>query len=125
MKSFAVLMMIGAFAVISFAQDIKEKVQLKAGGEGKSLTKTLAPDSSLEVTFKANSGQTISYTAGYDFKDSDLSVYLGKIGFDEVLKSSGPKEPNEFIIKKTGDHRLTVNNTTKKKVTITLYLDIE
>ncbi len=42
----------------------------------------------------------------------------------DISLTSGPKEPNEFVIKKTGDHRLTVNNTTKKKITITLYLDI-
>ncbi|MBK7394589.1 MAG: hypothetical protein IPI64_15060 [Chloracidobacterium sp.] len=120
MKSFAAMIMIGSLAVISFAQDIR--VQLTAGGEGKSLTRTLAPNSNVVFTFKASAGQTISFTAGYDFKDSDLLVYLLKD--NEQLKSSGPKAPNEFLVKKTGDYQVVVENKTNKRVTTTLYLDL-
>lgn len=120
MKSLAMLMIVGTLAVLSFAQDTR--VQLTAGGEGKSLTRTIAPNSSVTTTFKASAGQTISFTAGYDFKDNDLLVYLLKDY--EQLKSSAAKAPNEYLVKKTGDYQVVVENRTNKRVTTTLYLDL-
>ena len=121
MRSLVVLMLIGALAVISFAQDAR--VQLTAGGEGKSLTRTLAPNSNVGITFKANAGQTISFTAGYDFKESDLVIYLLTDG-GEQLKKSGAKAPNEVLVKKTGDYQVVVENKTNKRITTTIYLDL-
>lgn len=126
MKSFAVLMMFGAFAVISFAQNTKERVQLKvdSSGSDKALQRTLAPKGTLTVTFRANAGQTISYTAGYDFKDSDLEVLFTKSGGNDFLKESGPKATNEYLIPETGDYDIIVENKTNKRVTTTLYVDL-
>lgn len=120
MKSLSVWIVIGALAVISFAQNAR--VQLTAGGEGKALTRTIAPNSNVIITFRANAGNTISFTAGYDFKDSDLLIYLLHDG--EQLKSSAAKAPNEFLAKRTGDYQVVVDNKTNKRVTTTIYLDL-
>lgn len=100
------------------------RVQFARGESSVSLTKTIAPNGSLDFLINAKKGQMMSFTVGYDFKDSDVEAFLTEPGLQDISLQSGPKEPNEFKIKKTGDHRLTVNNTTRKKITITLYLDI-
>lgn len=121
-KSLVVLMLMGAFAVISFAQNAT--VQLTAGGETKALTRTLAPNTNVVITFKANAGQTISFTAGYEgSNDSDLLAYLLSDG-SELLTSSKAKAPNEFLVKKTGNFRVVVENKSQKRVTTTIYLDL-
>ena len=120
-KSLAVLIMLGALAVISNAQNAT--VQLTAGGETKALTRTLAPNSNVTITFKANAGQTIGFTAGYEgSNDSDLFIYLLKDS--EQLKSSKAKAPNEFLAKKSGTYEVVVDNKTNKRVTTTIYLDL-
>lgn len=120
-KSLAVLMMLGALAVVSFAQNAT--VQLTAGGETKALTRTLAPNSNVTITFKANAGQTIGFTAGYEgSNDNDLFIYLLKDS--EQLKSSKAKAPNEFLAKKSGTYEVVVDNKTNKRVTTTIYLDL-
>ena len=125
LKSLIGVMMIGTFAMFSFAQT-KERVQLQvdSSGNDKALQRTLAPNGTLTVTFRANVGQTISYTAGYDFKDSDLRVSLWESGANDSYKESGPKENNEFLIPKTGDYDILIENQTNKRVTTTLYLNL-
>jgi hypothetical protein len=100
------------------------RVQFARGESSVSLTKTIAANGSLDFLINAKQGQTMSFTVGYDFKDSDVRVVLIEPGRQDGSLQSGPKKPNEFRLRKTGDHRLTVTNTTRKKITITLYLDI-
>jgi len=88
------------------------------------LTREILPNGSIDFIINARKGQTMDFTVGYDFKDSDVEAFLTEPGSQDISLSSGPKAPNEFVLKKTGDHNLTVKNTTKKKITITLYLDI-
>jgi hypothetical protein len=120
MRSLLVLVLISAFALVSNAQSAR--VQLTAGGETKALTRTLAPNSNVVITFKADAGQTISFTAGYDFNENDLYAYLLKD--NEQLKSSKAKAPNEFLATKSGDYQVVVENKTNKRVTTTIYLDL-
>lgn len=124
-KNLVGLMMIGAFAIFSFAQT-KERVQLKVDSTDNdiALQRTLAPNGSLTVTFRAKAGQTISYTAGYDFKDSDLEVFFTKSGGNDFLKESGPKATIEYLIPETGDYDILIENRTNKRVTMTLYLNL-
>jgi len=124
MKSLAMLMMVGALAVLSLAQNTKERVQLIAGSDTKALTRTIGPNGSVEVSFKAKAGQTVGFTAGYDFKDSDIQVYFMQTGAQDYLKESGPKAPNEVLIDETGDYNVLVRNMTRKSITTTIYLDL-
>ncbi|MFZ1701918.1 MAG: hypothetical protein WBO10_05210 [Pyrinomonadaceae bacterium] len=101
------------------------RVQFKKGETSTTIPKDIPAEGSVDFLMNVQKGQTIGYTVGYDFKDSDVEAFLTEPGLQDISKTSGPKAPQEFVVKKTGDHRLTVNNTTRKKITITLYVDVE
>lgn len=100
------------------------RVQFAKGETSAAVTKDIAANGSVDFLINAKKGQLLEYTVGYDFRDSDVQAFLTEPGMQDISHSSGPKDRQEFTIQKSGDHRLTVNNTTKKKITITLYLDI-
>jgi hypothetical protein len=100
-------------------------VQIAKGKFDTYLTKTINPTSSMDFNMYAKKGQTISFTIGYDFKDSDIEGFLTEPTLQDISLTTGPKSPNEFKVKITGNHRLTVHNTTKKKITMTLYVRIQ
>ena len=102
-----------------------ERVKFAAGETSTYLERNIPANDSHEFIINAKKGQTIGFTIGYDFKDSDITVYLGEPGDQDNAIPSAPKAPQTFVVKKSGDHRLEVTNTTRKKITITLYLDIE
>lgn len=101
------------------------RVQFARGETSTSITREIPANGSVDFLINAAKGQKMEYTIGYDFKDSDIEAFLTEPGSQDISKTSGPKDRQEFVVKKGGDHRLTVNNTTRKKATITLYLDIE
>ncbi len=102
-----------------------ERVRFAAGETSTYLERNIPANNSHEFIINAKKGQTIGFTVAYDFKDSDITVYLGEPGDQDTSIPSAPKAPQTFVVKKSGDHRLEVTNTTKKKVTITLSLEIE
>lgn len=101
------------------------RVQFAKGETSTSITKEIPANGSVDFLINAAKGQKMEYTIGYDFKDSDIEAFLTEPGLQDISKTSGPKDRQEFVVKRSGDHRLTVNNTTRKKITITLYLTIE
>lgn len=101
-----------------------ERVQFKKGESSAMLTREILPNGSIDFIINVRKGQTMSFTVGYDFKDSDVEVFLNEPDLQDISLFAAPKAPYEFVVQKTGDHRLIVSNTTKKKITITLYLDI-
>lgn len=108
------------------ASNIKrEKVQFAKGKTDTALTRDIPANGSIDFIINAKKGQTMGFTVGYDFKDSDVEAFLTEPTVQDISLSSGPKKPNEFVVQITGDHRLTVTNKTGKKITITLYLDIK
>lgn len=102
-----------------------ERVQFGSGKTDGSYTRDIPAEGSIDFVMNAKKGQIIDYTVGYDFKDSDVEAFLTEPGLQDISQTAPPKEHKEFTVNKSGDHRLTVNNTTKKKITITLYLDIQ
>jgi hypothetical protein len=100
-------------------------VQFAKGKFDADLTKTIDPTSSIDFNMHAKKGQTLSFTIGYDFKDSDIKGFLTEPTLQDISLTTGPKSPNEFKVKITGNHRLTVHNTTKTKKTMTLYVKIQ
>lgn len=102
-----------------------ETVQFAKGKSDAALTRTISPTSSIDFNIYAKKGQTISFTLGYDFKDSDIEGFLTEPGLQDISLTTGPKNNNDFKVTKTGNHRLTVHNYTKKKNTMTLYISIE
>lgn len=103
----------------------KEKVRFAKGATSASLTRTLAASGSMDFIINAKKGQTLNFTIGYDFNDSDVEGFLTEPGLQDISLFADPKAPYAFSITRSGNHRLTVHNTTSKKITITLYLDIE
>lgn len=115
------------FSALAFAQSANKAVTVKfaKGKSDAALTQTILASSSMDFIVNAKKGQTIGFTIGYDFKDSDVQGFLTEPGLQDISLKTGPKSPNSFAVNKTGNHRLTVHNTAKKKITITLYIDIE
>jgi hypothetical protein len=103
----------------------KETVRFAKGANSTTLTRTIAASGSIDFIVNAKKGQKMGFTVGYDFNDSDVEAFLTEPGLQDISLTTSPKKPNEFVLKSTGNHRLTVNNTTKKKITITLYLAVE
>lgn len=98
---------------------------LTRGETSASVSKDIPANGAVDFLFNLKRGQTINYTVEYDFKESDLRVYLGEPGDQDSSIPSRAKTPKTFVVKKSGDHRLDVTNTTKKKALITLFLDVE
>jgi hypothetical protein len=107
------------------ATNSKETVRFAKGATSTTLTRTIAASGSIDFIINAKKGQKMDFTVGYDFNDSDVEAFLTEPGLQDISLTTGPKKPNEFVLKNTGNHYLTVNNTTAKKITITLYLDIQ
>lgn len=103
----------------------KETVRFAKGATSASLTRTIDASGSMDFIINAKKGQRMNFTIGYDFNDKDVEGFLTEPGLQDISLTAGPKAPHEFVINTSGNHRLTVNNTTAKKITITLYLDIE
>ena len=103
----------------------KETVRFAKGATSAALTRTIAASGSIDFIIHAKKGQKMDFTIGYDFEDSDVKGFLTEPGSQDISLTTGPKAPNEFVVNSSGNHRLTVNNTTAKKITITLYLNIE
>lgn len=101
------------------------RVQFAKGETSTMVTKDIPAKGSVDFVINVKKGQKMGFTVGYDFNDDDVNYALYEPDTKDVTMSAGPKEPQEFEVKMNGDHRLTVNNTTNKKVTITLYLDVE
>jgi hypothetical protein len=106
------------------ARSNRERVRFAKGKTSTTLTREIPADGWIDLIINAKKGQAMGFTVGYDFKNSDIQAYLTEPGLQDISLSSGPKKTNEFVIKKTGDHYITVKNTTQKKITMTLYLNI-
>ena len=127
MKKFnSILAILFLFAGFAFAQTNKtETVKFARGVSDAMLTRTIPANGSITFVINARAGQTMGFTVGYDFKDSDIVASLVPPRTTNVTWSGGPKETNEYEIQDSGNHKLKVKNTTKKPITMTLYLDIQ
>lgn len=100
------------------------RVSFAKGETSGSMTQTIPANGTVNFLVNARSGQLLEFTVGYDFSESDLSVYLSEPGAQEFTLAGEPKKREEFSIKKSGDHTIVVSNTSPKPATITLYVDI-
>lgn len=103
-----------------------ERVEFAAGKTETHLKRAVPANGSIEFVFNARSGQRMNYSANYDGgSDTDLELFLTEPGLQDISNASAANEPNEFIIKKSGDHRITVQNKTGKKVNLDFGLVIK
>lgn len=103
----------------------EEIVRFEKGANSAAITKTIDASGSVDFIINAKKGQKMDFTVGYDFKNSDVECFLTEPNSQDISLTAVPKAPQQFTINKSGNHRLTVNNTTSKKITITLYLEIK
>ena len=101
-----------------------ERVKFAAGDNSASLTRDIPANGSIDFIINAKKAQKIGIQMGYESKASDIKAFLSEPGLQDVSLSLGPETRKEFVVKKTGDHRLTVVNNTGKKITFSLYVDI-
>lgn len=129
------LLIVVAFSGVSFAQSTNKPTQLLAqatetvrfarGATSAALTRQIPANGSIEFLINASQGQVMEFTVGYDFADRDITAYLIEPGMRYSSLETGPQSPNEFVLKRSGIHRLYVQNDSNKRITITLYLSIE
>lgn len=101
-----------------------DRISFAKGETSAMITRDIPSLGTVDFVIGVRKGQTLGYTVGYDFKESDITAFLTEPGMQDISKTSGPKAPQEFVIKKSGDHRLSINNLSRKKLTITLYVDV-
>lgn len=118
-----ILMMFGLFAVVSFGQN-SERLKFDKGATSGTYTRTLPAQGSIDLVVNAKKGQYMDYTVAYDFKKSDIEAFLTEPNLQDVSQTPTIDARSVFRINTSGDHRLTVNNMTRKSVTFTLYLQI-
>lgn len=118
-----ILMLYGLFAVVSFGQN-SERLKFAKGATDGSYTRTIPAQGSIDLVVNAKAGQYMEYTVAYDFKRTDIEAFLTEPDLQDVSQTPKIDERNVFAINTSGDHRLTVNNMTRKSVTFTLYLQI-
>lgn len=126
-KTLTICTLLSIFTQFVYAQSAAKPITVKfpAGKSDAALTQNIGASSSIDFVIYAKKGQTLDFAIGYDFKDSDVQGFLTEPGLQDISLKTGPKSPNLFAVNETGNHRLTVHNTTKKKITITLYMTID
>lgn len=129
MKSLMVLMIVGAFAAISFAQS-NNKVIKFAKGKNSTVEKfTIPANDGITYVFGAKEFNLLNYTVGGLYTDGTeaqgLSIKLTKMGGKKVLVESSPGEPVEHQIQTgNGDYVITVMNPGPRKAKITMNFSI-
>lgn len=115
--------MLGAFALVSLAQDGRERITFPKGKTSASRTRTVTADGgSITFIVKARKGQRMHFTV-----DSDVAVNieLSEVGKQDFTLRSEPGDPNEFIVKKTNDHYITVTNVGTSNAQIKLNISLK
>ena len=103
-----------------------ERVTFAAGKTETTLKRTIPANNSIEFVANARTGQRMQYSVIYDSgSDTDIDLFLTEPGLQDISNTAAANEPVEFMIKKTGDHRFTIQNKTGKKVDVNFGLVIK
>lgn len=95
-----------------------ERVSFAAGKTEAHLKRTIPANGSIDFVANARNGQRMEFSANYDKNPEEVELFLTEPGLQDISASGAANEPIEFTIKKTGDHRITVNNKTGKPVNV-------
>ncbi len=127
-KFVAVLVIIAAFSIVSFAQS-NSKIVVFAKGKKSAVEKFTLPGGD-GITYIISAKQwnlmhftvTGMYTDGTDAQG--LTIKLTKLGSEKALATASPGEEVEYQFDKDGDRVITVMNPGKRKANITLNVSI-
>jgi hypothetical protein len=96
-----------------------ERLQIAPGKNEVSVKRTVPANGSLDFVFNARSGQMLYFSANYDKgPGTDIELFLTEPGLQDISTQGAANEPFEFRVKKTGDHRVTVQNTSGKSAAV-------
>ncbi|MFZ1701916.1 MAG: hypothetical protein WBO10_05220 [Pyrinomonadaceae bacterium] len=123
-RSLAILMLMGAFVLISSAQtSSRETIKFAKGKTLATVSRTISGDAGV-ITFIVNAkkGQRLNFTVE---GEGDLGISLSRAGKQDYEFESETGEPNEYMIVKTGEHFITVVNHGNAQSTITLRVNLK
>lgn len=127
-KSLAILMMIGAFAVISFAQSNNKRVQFAKGKTSAVEKFTLPKEDGITYILGVKKWNLMYFTVTGKYSDGSdaqgLTITLTKLGSDKVLAQASPGEEIEYQFDSDGDYVITVMNPGTMKANIKLDVSI-
>lgn len=104
-----------------------EPIKFAAGETNKAITGRQIPaNGSYDFLINARKGMKIGMHVSYGGATfSDIEAHLSEPDMQDTAMYMRAEERKSFVVKKTGDHRLRIVNTTGKKVTFGLYMDLE
>jgi hypothetical protein len=102
-----------------------ERVSFAPGKTEAHLKRTIPANGSIDFVANAKSGQRMEFSANYDKNPEEVELFLTEPGLQDISVSGAANEPIDFTIKKTGDHRITINNKTGKPVNVDFGLFIK
>lgn len=125
MKSLVVLMLAGAFALVSVAQTNKrETVKFAKGNPLATVSRTISGNSGV-ITFIVNArkGQRLQFTV--ESEATELGITLSRAGKQDFEFESGTGEPNEYKVVRTGEHFITIVNHGNAQAKLTLRVHLK
>jgi hypothetical protein len=102
-----------------------ERVRFAKGTSSTNLPRKIAAYGEIKFLINATKGQTVEYEVSYDFRASDVQVFLFDLASNDIVSDSEAGALESFVVQKSGDTTLTVRNKTGKTISISLYLDIQ
>jgi len=129
-KTLAISLMIGAFALVSFAQSNNKRVQFAKGKKSAIEKFTLPAEDGITYILGVKQWQLMKFTVSGLYTDKTeaqgLEIKLTKLGEDdEVLAEAAPGEEVEYqFVNSGGDYVITVMNPGRKRANITLNVSI-
>lgn len=128
-KSLIILMIVGVFATVSFAQSNNKRIQFAKGKNSIVEKFTIPANDGITYIFSAKQFNLVKYTLGGLYTDGTegqgLQIKLTKTGGKKILVESAPGESVEHQIQTgNGDYVITVMNPGPRKAKITLNFSI-
>lgn len=129
-RTLAISLMIGAFALVSFAQSNNKRVQFAKGKKSAVEKFTLPAEDGITYILGVKQWQLMKFTVSGLYTDKTeaqgLEIKLTKLGEDdEVLAEAAPGEEVEYqFVNSGGDYVITVMNPGRKRANITLNVSI-
>jgi hypothetical protein len=122
-KSLTVLMMLGAFAIVSFAQD-RETVKFPKGKTSITMQKNIGeiPDvRTFEV--RAKKGQKLTFKV--DSKVNDYKITLSRDGKQDYEFEAKTGESKDYKVPKNGTYYITIANFESKSAPFTITVSLK
>lgn len=127
-KSLAVLMMVGALTIVSFAQSNNKRIQFAKDKNSAVEKFTLPANDGITYILGVRQWNLLKFTVTGLYADKadaqGLTITLTKLGSDKVLAEASPGEEIEHQFADSGDYVITVMNPGTRRANISLNVSI-